>query len=177
MTKFIDKHKAGHIGNKIQWSMGDRDEACRLRERLEANKSTLEITLELANLTIVSAIKEDTSAIKAELAALKMQVSMRVRDAEAEPNVMLQRFLNDTVAYAESVIDPFEYASKVERSIIAGDEEPSGAGHLSEDDAGAQLKNQNQNQNQRDQNATISSSRRKGVNRLSQAQAKVSRPL
>ena len=141
--------------------MGDRDEVCRLRERLEANKSTLEITLELANLTIVSAIKEDTSAIKAELAALKMQVTMRVSGTEAEPNFTLQRFLNDTVAYTESVIDPFECASEVAHTVIAATYAPSKLGNSSEENVehlDAPRENQNPNQDQGRQYAALKSS-------------------
>ena len=105
MSRVIEKHRSNAIGRKLQWSFSDRDEVSRLRERLEAHKSVLEITLELANLSTVNTIKEDTSDIKVELAALKLQV-MQLRGSDSAPGFALQRFLNETVAYTESVVDP-----------------------------------------------------------------------
>ena len=54
-----------------------------------------------------SEIKHDTTAIRAELAALRMQV-LQLQPSTAGQNFMVQRFLNDTLTYTESVIDPFE---------------------------------------------------------------------
>ena len=105
MSRVIEKHRSNAIGRKLQWSFSDRDEVARLRERLEAHKSVLEITLELANLSTVNTIKEDTTDIKVELAALKLQV-MQLRGSDSAPGFALQRFLNETVAYTESVVDP-----------------------------------------------------------------------
>jgi hypothetical protein len=45
MRAILDKHKAGGMGRSMQWSFSDRDDVARLRERLEAHKATLEITL------------------------------------------------------------------------------------------------------------------------------------
>ena len=105
MSVVIERHRSNAVGRKLQWSFSDRDEVSRLRERLEAHKSVLEITLELANLSTVNTIKEDTSDIKVELAALKLQV-MQLRSSDSAPGFALQRFLNETVAYTESVVDP-----------------------------------------------------------------------
>ena len=96
-----DAGAAVGFSTKVKWSFNDRDDVVRLRERLEAHKAVLDITLDLANLTAVSDIKEDTLDIKAELAALRMQV-MQMRVADNGPT-MLQRFLDESLAYTESV--------------------------------------------------------------------------
>lgn len=119
MAKIIDKHGAGRLGRHIQWSISDRDEVCRYRERLEAHKSVLEITLELASLTMANSIKEDTTEIRAEMVALRTQVIQLIQsgDSGVEPNHILDRYLNDSIAYADSVIDPFGSAFDDDDSI------------------------------------------------------------
>lgn len=109
IAKIIDKHDAGRLGRHIQWSISDRDKVCQYRERLEAHKSALEITLGLASLTMANSIKEDTTEIRAEMVALRTQVIQLIQsgDSGVEPNHILDRYLNDSIAYADSVIDPF----------------------------------------------------------------------
>ena len=122
MEKLLKKHRTPSIGSSIKWSVADRDEVVRLRERLEAHKVVLEITLELASLTVVASVKvdtevlrEDTTAIKAELEFLKTQV-VQLASVRAEPNFILNRFLVDTVAYTESVVDPLDHHERCANS-------------------------------------------------------------
>jgi hypothetical protein len=107
MTTLVQRYTHPSAGRRIKWSFSSRDEVVKLRNRLEAHKSALEIALECANLAMNVAIKDDTTAIRAELATLKIQV-LQLQPSTAGPNFLVQRFLDETLTYTESVINPFE---------------------------------------------------------------------
>jgi hypothetical protein len=104
MDKIVRKHSNAGIGRRMQWSLNDGQDVARLRERLEAHKSTLDITLDLGQLALVSGIRDDTRDIRAELYSLRLQISNLERSGVNE-RPMLQRFLEDSMTYAESVVD------------------------------------------------------------------------
>jgi hypothetical protein len=104
MDKIVRKHSTGGLGQRLRWSLSDGQDVSRLRERLEAHKATLEITLDLGQLALVSSIREDTRDIRAELRNLRLQIDSLV-GLGARENPMLQRFLEESVMYAESVLD------------------------------------------------------------------------
>jgi hypothetical protein len=102
MNNIVRKHSNPGAGRRLKWSLNDGQNVARLRERLEAHKSTLDITLDLGQLTLVSDVREDTRAIRAELRKLRLQVRNLERSSVNE-RPMLQRFLEDSMTYAESV--------------------------------------------------------------------------
>src|SRR5437763_14332047 len=83
MAKLVKKHSSPSDGRRLEWSLSSRDEAVKLRERIETHKLAIEITLDLANIAMSNAIKEDTDAIKAQLAAIRMQM-MQLQAREDE---------------------------------------------------------------------------------------------
>ena len=106
MLGVLDKYRHAGLLRQIQWSASDSQEVARIRQRLEAYKSVLEITLELANLTVLNGVRGDTGNILAEVAALRTQVA-ELSVTNPNQNPILQRFLDETVTYAESLADPF----------------------------------------------------------------------
>jgi hypothetical protein len=88
----------------MQWSLNDGQDVARLRERLEAHKSTLDITLDLGKLALVSGTRDDTRDIRAELHSLRLQISNLERSGPKQRPI-LKRFLDDSITYAESVVD------------------------------------------------------------------------
>ena len=107
MTRLIGKDRPIGVGKRIQWTFQDRDEVVRLRERLESHKSTVEITLEAANIIVNTTIKDDTAAIRSEVAALRFQV-LQLTSTGHGPKPMLQRYLAETMSSTESVVDASE---------------------------------------------------------------------
>jgi len=127
MDTLLKRCSAEGVGQSVKWSVANRDEAVRLRDSLEAHKSAIEIALELGSLTLATAIKRDVSVIKrnvtavagvredlaqlsdlkGEITALRMQL-LSIQDSNATMKLPLQRFLDESVAYAESVADPFD---------------------------------------------------------------------
>lgn len=118
----------GSSFGKIKWSFQDGQEVQRLRTRLEAHKSTLDISLDLFAGIIASSIKkdttsikedneeikatttatkEDTTAIKRELEQLREQIKRLT--GQSENPVILERFLNGSLDYAETVVESSEH--------------------------------------------------------------------
>ncbi|KPI42408.1 uncharacterized protein AB675_9522 [Cyphellophora attinorum] len=109
---------------KIKWSFKDRDQVTSLRGRLEAHKTTLDIVLDMAIITTTAQIKDDTgmlretttlikedtgsiredaSKLRQEVEKLRKQLAALSSDRPSEPP-MLQRFLEETFTYTESVL-------------------------------------------------------------------------
>ncbi len=106
LSTVLIKHRQAGSLRQLQWSATDGQEIVQLRQRLEAHKSVLEITLEVAELSVLHDVRGDTREILAELATLKLQVA-ELSTAGPGPNPVLQRFLDDSVTYAESLANPF----------------------------------------------------------------------
>lgn len=121
METLLQNRDVRSVLKRVKWSLTDRDEVMRLRNRLEAHKATLDITLDMANLVMIMAVKEDTSIIKGDTAAIKEDTTnikaeleslrtevMQFRLGTAGSHPILNRFLTEAVAYTESVVDPLD---------------------------------------------------------------------
>jgi hypothetical protein len=105
MKAIIKKHRQSRHSRmrSVQWSMADGDEVERLRRRLESFKSTCNITLAMAKcITDHGSFTE----IKDTLDSLKLQVAALQQGNGASQNPLLQRYLDETISYAETIVDP-----------------------------------------------------------------------
>ena len=91
----------------------------KLRSRLEAHKSAINIALDMVSIQPISAVKDDTRDIKQNTAQipeirqdtadlLRQLASLRLQIAELERHdggqgIILQRFLDESTSYAETV--------------------------------------------------------------------------
>jgi hypothetical protein len=105
MKAIIKKHRQSRHSRvrSVQWSMADGDEVERLRRRLESFKSTCNITLAMAKCVTdhgsFAEIKETLDSLKSQVAALQ-------QGNGASQNPLLQRYLSETISYAETIVDP-----------------------------------------------------------------------
>ena len=71
MSSLLDRHRSGRLSKKIKWAFSDRDEVMALQSRLEARKTTLNITIDMASLVLIKAVKQDTTVIREDTAAIR----------------------------------------------------------------------------------------------------------
>ena len=141
MNALLTKLSSGNLGRRVQWSFSSREEAERLRNNLEAHKSAIEIALSISAVAVgtniqaeTAAIKEDTSLLpiisqdtaqigelRTEITALRFQI-MQLAQPETQEQNPLERFLDESIAYTESIIE--------ERSILQQEAAPSTLGHI-----------------------------------------------
>ncbi|ETI24493.1 hypothetical protein G647_03862 [Cladophialophora carrionii CBS 160.54] len=121
MSVLLSKLSSASVARRMQWSFAVRDEADRLRQSLEAHKSALQIAVSLVSLSATQSLQNDTSSIRvkaallpglkedtaqiaelrAELAALRMDMNLY----RTGLSIPMQRFLEESTAYADSVCD------------------------------------------------------------------------
>ena len=122
----LNKMASGNVGRRMQWTIYGRDDMNRLRSRLEAHKSAIDIALDMVSIQLISAVKDDTQDLKADAKAIKQNTaqiseirqdtadllqqlaSLRHQIAELERHdggqgIILQRFLDESTSYAETV--------------------------------------------------------------------------
>jgi hypothetical protein len=115
----LNKITSGNIGRRMQWTMYGQDDMNKLRSRLEAHKSAINIALDMVSIQLISAVKDDTKTIKQNTAQiseirqdtadlLQQLASLRLQIAELERHdggqgIILQRFSDESTSYAETV--------------------------------------------------------------------------
>lgn len=122
----LNKMASGNIGRRMQWTIYGRDDMNKLRSRLEAHKSAIDIALDMVSIQPISAVKDDTQDLKVDTKAIKQNTSqipeirqdtadllqqlasLRRQIAELERHdggqgIILQRFLDESTSYAETV--------------------------------------------------------------------------
>jgi hypothetical protein len=131
MKAIVKKHRRSrhsHTGKKImrsaQWSVTDGDEVDRLRRRLESFKSTCNITLAMAKCITDHA---SFTEIKQTLDSLKLQVAALQQSNGSPQNPLLQRYLDETISYAESIIDPLDVPDDVDDATPSAASDPAPA--------------------------------------------------
>jgi Fungal N-terminal domain of STAND proteins len=60
----LNKMASGNIGRRMQWTIYGRDDMNKLRSRLEAYKSAIDIALDMVSMQLISAVKDDTQDLK-----------------------------------------------------------------------------------------------------------------
>ncbi|RMZ84631.1 hypothetical protein DV737_g1238, partial [Chaetothyriales sp. CBS 132003] len=119
MRAIIASHRFGGVGRTGNWSPSDRNNVVALQSRLEARKTTLDITIDLASLLGAGAGNEDTPPANLEIPAAKPDTMAELEylreevrrfrlGNKAAANPMLGRFLIETLNYAESICDPMD---------------------------------------------------------------------
>lgn len=122
----LNKMASGNIERRMQWTIYGRDDMNKLRSRLEAHKSAIDIALDMVSIQLISAVKDDTQDLKGDTQAIKQNTaqipeirqdtadllqqlaSLRLQIAELERHdggqgIILQRFLDESTSYAETV--------------------------------------------------------------------------
>ncbi|OQV11322.1 hypothetical protein CLAIMM_15176 [Cladophialophora immunda] len=64
INELLDDLSSNKFGNKMRWATYGHGNMNKLRSRLESHKASLEIVLALLNLSLSTAIKEDTDSIR-----------------------------------------------------------------------------------------------------------------
>jgi hypothetical protein len=126
MEALLNKMASGNIGRRMEWTIYGRDDMNKLRSRLEAHKSAIDIALDMVSIQLISAVKDDTQDLKGDTKAIKQNTaqiseirqdtadllqqlaSLRLQVAELERHdggqgIILQRFLDESTSYAETV--------------------------------------------------------------------------
>ncbi|KIW99460.1 uncharacterized protein Z518_11199 [Rhinocladiella mackenziei CBS 650.93] len=103
---------------RVRWAINGQTEMNKLRQQLEDHKATLNIALGMANICLRSKGKEDTSAIRIGTVDIKqdtttildqiLKLQLRFEDVGNVRTITLQRFLDKSTTYAQSIIDPVE---------------------------------------------------------------------
>ncbi|KAJ9617274.1 hypothetical protein H2200_000995 [Cladophialophora chaetospira] len=121
MRELLSKLSSASVGRRMQWSLTSRDETGRLRQSLEAHKSALQIAISLVSLSATQSLQNDTSSIRvkaallpemradtAQIADLRREISALRIDMTLQHTIFsvpMQRFLDESTAYAETVYD------------------------------------------------------------------------
>jgi len=124
IEKSLAKHKSSRIGRGGHWTLlGGKDDMAKFRSSLEAYKSTLDIALNVINSTTIREIKRDTTNILDYAAIVPdvkndtekiLEILEDIRRLKARlppdlqqggPNVVLERFLDESTSYAETVVN------------------------------------------------------------------------
>lgn len=124
MTELLPKHllkddgadrRAKGVLRQMQWAVSSGDKMAKLRSTLEAHKSGLQIALQLIFLDIVTSIKMDTvhlpsieHDVSEILQALKSRSSCGYGGRPETSSFALQRFLESSTTYAESVCNALD---------------------------------------------------------------------
>lgn len=115
----LNKMASSNLGRRVQWTIYGRDDMNKLRSRLEAHKSAIDIALDVVSIQLISAAKDDTRDIKENTAQipeirqdtadlLRQLASLRLQTVELERHdggqgIILQKFLDESTSYAEAV--------------------------------------------------------------------------
>ncbi|KAH7086331.1 hypothetical protein FB567DRAFT_68108 [Paraphoma chrysanthemicola] len=117
----LAKHRSSRLGVGGHWTLGGgKDDMHKYRSNLEAHKSALELALDVVNMSLsretlrntedirhntaaLPAIKNDTMQILEEIARLRARLPNDL--PPGAPNIMLQRFLEESTTYAETVVN------------------------------------------------------------------------
>jgi hypothetical protein len=111
--------KARNLGRGLQWTVMYRDQVNGMRAGLEAYKSSLETALELGSTLLITSVQETTDVTRRDVALIRQDMAqvtrlvagtraLRVQFHQLEEqgvgiSIPLQRFLDETESYAESV--------------------------------------------------------------------------
>ncbi|KAF2820651.1 hypothetical protein CC86DRAFT_411943 [Ophiobolus disseminans] len=120
IVKSLEKHSSSRIGRGGHWTIGGgKDDMTKFRSSLEAHKSSLNLALVMVTMTVTRDIKKDTSEthryaagipdVKDDTTKILDEIRrLRARlpaDLQQGPNVILQRFLDESTSYAETVVN------------------------------------------------------------------------
>lgn len=133
MRDLLSRRSSGSVAMSLQWSLTTRGEAVRLRQSLEVHKSALQIAIGLIDLSATHSIQNDTSSIRgkaslipamkedtAQIVELRREIAALRRDFNMqrpglsfpkhrpELSLPMQRFLDESINYAESLCDSTE---------------------------------------------------------------------
>ncbi|KAH8728429.1 hypothetical protein GQ44DRAFT_757349 [Phaeosphaeriaceae sp. PMI808] len=132
VERSLAKHGSSRLGRGGHWALGGgKDDMAKFRSNLEAHKTALELALELITMTITRDIKRDTTDIRRHTVVVpdikkdttrileeitQLRARLPTDFIHGGPNIILQRFLDESSSYAETVVndsepsEPFELA-------------------------------------------------------------------
>ncbi|UPL02052.1 hypothetical protein LCI18_012986 [Fusarium solani-melongenae] len=112
----IAQYAQKRLRAKVTWAISGQGDVEKLRTNLEAHKSSLELALEMHNLTITKDIKADTTEIHKDTTTIRenteqiLQEILRLqaqlpKDVTTPNDYVLQRFLEEMTTYTEMALD------------------------------------------------------------------------
>jgi hypothetical protein len=129
MVVLLGTVEARNLGRGLQWTVMYRDQMNAMRVSLEVYKSSLEIALELGSTLLISAVQDTTDATRRDVTFIRrdmVQVTQllagtralraqfhRLEEQGVGISIPLQRFLDETETYAESVRGPDDLSEVV----------------------------------------------------------------
>ncbi|KAI1195447.1 hypothetical protein F5X97DRAFT_242574 [Nemania serpens] len=127
----------------LKWVASGKKEIASLKMSLEAHRGSLNLALEMINISVSKSTKEDTTVIRADVAVIKQDTSqiaqileelatlrqivanIRSSPQAAGSNYMLQQYLDSLTSYAKTVVlndlnesDYYSVSSRSERSSL-----------------------------------------------------------
>ncbi|KAL9105928.1 MAG: hypothetical protein Q9227_008988 [Pyrenula ochraceoflavens] len=139
MQTLLNHTSSANVNKRLQWAIHGRQQMNELRSSLEAHKGTLEIVLEINTTSIAVSsvakrtkniehdakeIKQDTAKIELifdEICALRRQLQCNKQNRV--DNFLLDRFLDESCSYAESVYAASDIDSATVSFLKAASEE------------------------------------------------------
>lgn len=117
IVKSLAKHKSSRLGRGGHWTLGGgKDDMTKFRISLENHKSALDLALDMITMNTARDIKKDTTEI-CQYAAIVPEIKndtekiweeirrLRAQLREGGPNIVLERFLDESTTYAETVVN------------------------------------------------------------------------
>ena len=131
MEQALDRVSKAKTSRRLQWTLTGKDEMAKLSIRLETHKTAVAVAVGIASLCLTAEIKIDTNQILQETAALHQQMglmqlqmnSLHRSSSDPADNVLMQRFMEETTSYAESVLGDRDSSSDLLTHAIDEDNE------------------------------------------------------
>ena len=119
MQRVLDEASNATTARRLQWTLTGKNNMTKLSSRLEAHKTAVVVAVSVASLCLNTGLKSNTDQILRETAALHQQMALMqlqmttLRQSDSTENVVMQRFMEETTSYAESVIEHHDLASEL----------------------------------------------------------------
>ncbi|KAI1165775.1 P-loop containing nucleoside triphosphate hydrolase protein [Nemania serpens] len=121
INTILEKHDASK-STPLKWVASGKKEIASLKMSLEAHRGSLNLALEMINISVSKSTKEDTTVIRSDVAVIKQDTSqiaqileelatlreivanIRSSPQAAGSNYILQQYLDSLTSYAETVV-------------------------------------------------------------------------
>ena len=126
MTQVLDEVSNSKSSRRLQWTLTGESQIVKLSSRLESYKTAVGVAVGVASLCLTVEIKNDTSQILRETAALHQQMGLMqlqmtsLQQSSSTDSVIMQRFMDETTSYAESVLEDQQFVSAALQSAAGG---------------------------------------------------------
>lgn len=116
VEKVLVEMRGSRVG-AIKWVLNSKKEVASLKQSLEAHRSALSLALEMVNISITKAVKEDTGVIREDVGEIKQDTAQILEEIErlkerlplSDRDFVLQGYLDSLTTYAATVYDELDH--------------------------------------------------------------------